>query len=166
MFCNRCILCCAPSRKSLTINDQTNTLLSEAVYMCEGNGWYHVNGNTYGTWLHGDRRGWRSRHGRDHPVGDYKTPPPAGMYDRLEEYSRRIRKAEPVLLTPACATGSDWRRNTPHISSASLVCPDRSGRESAGPCPSVIAPTKSTYSNTSSHIASRDRAYGRLGMVC
>lgn len=68
--------------------------------MCEGNGWYHVNGNTYGTWLHGDRRGWRSRHGRDRPVGDYKNPPPAGMYERLEEYSRRIMKAEPVLLAP------------------------------------------------------------------
>ena len=67
--------------------------------MSTGNKWYHVNGNTYGTWLHGNHRGWRSRHGRDHCVGDYKNPPPAGMYDRLEEYSRRIMKSEPVILT-------------------------------------------------------------------
>ena len=69
--------------------------------MSTGNGWYHVNGNTYGTWFHGDRRGWRSRHGRNHCDGDYKNPPPAGKYDRLEEYSRRIMTSEPVVLTPA-----------------------------------------------------------------
>ena len=69
--------------------------------MSTGNRWHHVNGNTYGTWLHGNRRGWRSRHGRDHCIGDYKKPPPAGMYDRLEEYSRRIMKSEPIVLTLA-----------------------------------------------------------------
>ena len=26
------------------------------------NGWYHVTGNTYGTWLPGDPRGWRECH--------------------------------------------------------------------------------------------------------
>ncbi|MDP6637181.1 MAG: hypothetical protein QGG42_19955 [Phycisphaerae bacterium] len=78
---------------------RTGILRSEAIYMSAGSKWYHVNGNTYGTWLHGDRRGWRSRHGRDHCTGDYKNPPAAGMYDRLEEYSRNIMKAEPVVLT-------------------------------------------------------------------
>jgi hypothetical protein len=66
-----------------------------------GNKWYHVNGNTYGTWLHGNRRGWRSRHGRNDCIGDYKNPPPAGMYDHLEEHSRRNMSSEPVILTPA-----------------------------------------------------------------
>jgi len=65
------------------------------------NGWYHVNGNTYGTWMHGDARGWRSRHGRDHPVGDYKNPPPRGMYERLDKSSRGAMKAAPVFLRPA-----------------------------------------------------------------
>ena len=67
--------------------------------MSTGKQWYHVNGNTYGTWLHGDRRGWRSKRGRDNCVGDYKNPPPDGMYDRLEEYSRRIMSSKPVVLT-------------------------------------------------------------------
>ena len=68
--------------------------------MSTGKKWHHVNGNTYGTWLHGNRRGWRSRHGRDNCVGDYKNPPPDGMYDRLEDYSRRVMTGEPVILTP------------------------------------------------------------------
>lgn len=54
------------------------------------NGWYHVNGHTYGTWLRGDERGWRARHHREHVEGDYKNPPaPAEHRDRLE-YSRRV----------------------------------------------------------------------------
>jgi hypothetical protein len=68
--------------------------------MSTGKNWYHVTGNTYGTWLHGDRRGWRSKRGRDNCVGDYKNPPPDGMYDRLEDYSRRMMSSEAVVLTP------------------------------------------------------------------
>ena len=52
------------------------------------NGWYHVNGNTYGTWLPGDERGWRSRHHKVHVNGDYKNPPPPGAHDAHLEIGR------------------------------------------------------------------------------
>jgi hypothetical protein len=38
--------------------------------------WYHVTGSTYGAWLPGDPRGFRTRHHRQHVEGDYKDPPP------------------------------------------------------------------------------------------
>lgn len=69
--------------------------------MLAWNGWYHVNGNTYGTWLRGDSRGWRARHHREHVDGDYKDPPPAGTYDRLLARSRWLMTREPVHLSGA-----------------------------------------------------------------
>jgi hypothetical protein len=33
--------------------------------------WYHVIISTYGGWLHGDPRGFRTRHHRAHVEGDY-----------------------------------------------------------------------------------------------
>lgn len=65
------------------------------------NGWYHVSGSTYGTWLRGDPRGWRSRHHREHVDGDYKHPPPPGTYDDLLVRSRRLMKHRPVYLDAA-----------------------------------------------------------------
>ncbi len=62
------------------------------------NGWYHVNGNTYGTWLRGDPRGWRARKHREHCEGDYKNPPSRGMYDDLLKLSRQRLECNPVLL--------------------------------------------------------------------
>lgn len=62
--------------------------------------WLHCNGNTYGTWLRGDPRGWRSRHHREHVEGDYKNPPPAEMYDALHAQSKTLMKWSPVILTP------------------------------------------------------------------
>lgn len=60
--------------------------------------WFHCNGSTYGTWLRGDPRGWRARHHREHVEGDYKSPPPAGMYDGLHQYSKHLVKREELLL--------------------------------------------------------------------
>lgn len=62
------------------------------------NGWYHVNGNTYGTWLPGDKRGWRSRHHKVHVDGDYKAPPPAGKYDTLRRRAEAAMPQSPVFL--------------------------------------------------------------------
>ena len=62
------------------------------------NGWYHVNGNTYGTWLRGDPRGFRTRRHREHVDGDYKNPPPEGKYDDLYARSRRLLRSKPVYL--------------------------------------------------------------------
>jgi hypothetical protein len=62
------------------------------------NNWYHVTAHVYGSWLHGDTRGWRARHHRDHVDGDYKRPPPNGEYDRLQIYSKSLMKREPIKI--------------------------------------------------------------------
>jgi hypothetical protein len=38
--------------------------------------WFHAIITTYGAWLDGDARGFRTRHHREHVEGDYKNPPP------------------------------------------------------------------------------------------
>src|SRR6266496_1335079 len=68
--------------------------------MSAWNGWYHCTGSTYGTWVRGDPRGWRSRKHHEHVDGDYKNPPPAGKYDRQYQHSQRLMKRERVVLTP------------------------------------------------------------------
>jgi len=65
------------------------------------NRWYHVNGNTYGTWLRGDARGWRARHHREHCEGDYKNPPPKGTYDKLYRRSKDLMPRDAVRLNNA-----------------------------------------------------------------
>ena len=69
--------------------------------MAAWNGWYHVGGNTYGTWLPGDPRGWRERDHKKHVAGDYKNPPPVGSGDSLHRYSHKLLKEPPVFLTTA-----------------------------------------------------------------
>lgn len=63
--------------------------------------WYHVNGNTYGTWLRGSELGFRSRHHRDHVEGDYRHPPPPGWHDGLRAHVRANMKRPPVTLSVA-----------------------------------------------------------------
>ena len=65
------------------------------------NGWYHVNGNTYGTWLPGDPRGWRAKGHKTHVEGDYKSPPPEGTGDALHQHAGDLLKQAPVHLTAA-----------------------------------------------------------------
>lgn len=60
------------------------------LHMGAWNGWYHLMSNTFGTWLPGDPRGFRTRKHREHVEGDYKNPPPAGKYDA--RYSRSIKR--------------------------------------------------------------------------
>lgn len=64
-------------------------------------GWYHAVATTYGTWLRGDPRGWRSRHHREHVEGDYNHPPPPGAYQFQFERSNESLKHEPVVLSAA-----------------------------------------------------------------
>ena len=64
------------------------------------NGWYHIIGSTYGNWLPGDGRGWRTRHHREHIEGDYKNPPPTGTHDRRLAHAKSVMKREPILLSP------------------------------------------------------------------
>ena len=65
------------------------------------NCWYHVTGNTYGTWLPGDPRGWREKGHKRHVDGDYKTPPPPGTGERLLTYSRDVMAEDAVSLNAA-----------------------------------------------------------------
>lgn len=72
------------------------------------NDWYHITGNTYGTWLHGSNLGFRTRHHREHIDGDYKNPPPPDKYRRKLERSRSLMQREPVRLSPqACQLACD-----------------------------------------------------------
>ena len=66
--------------------------------MIAWNGWYHVNGGTYGTWLPGDPRGWREKHHKRHVEGDYRNPPPAGSGAALHDFARGMLKCPPVHL--------------------------------------------------------------------
>src|SRR5947209_1153828 len=66
--------------------------------------WFHLIVTTYGAWLYGDPRGFRTRHHREHVEGDYKNPPPPGKYADKEARSRRLLKQPPVVI-PA-----EWRQ--------------------------------------------------------
>jgi hypothetical protein len=65
--------------------------------------WFHCTTHTYGAWLPGDPRGFRTRHHREHVEGDYKHPPPSGKYQSQYERSKKLLKQPPVVLTP------EWR---------------------------------------------------------
>jgi REP element-mobilizing transposase RayT len=65
------------------------------------NDWYHLITHTYGTWLRGDPRGWRTRHHREHVDGDYKHPPAPGTWERLYGLSKRLMKRRAVRLDVA-----------------------------------------------------------------
>jgi hypothetical protein len=67
--------------------------------MAAWNGWYHVNGNTYGTWLPGDPRGWREQKHKKHIEGDYRNPPPPGSGNAMHRYARNLLRQPPVHLT-------------------------------------------------------------------
>ena len=64
-------------------------------------GWSHVILSTYGSWLYGDPRGFRTRHHREHVEGDYKNPPPPGKYAEKERRSRQFLRQAPVVIEPA-----------------------------------------------------------------
>ena len=62
------------------------------------NNWYHVTLHTYGSWLRGDPRGWRSRNHRVHVEGDYKHRPAPGTYEREYRNSLAIMKRPQVRI--------------------------------------------------------------------
>lgn len=64
------------------------------------NNWYHGVGSTHGTWIRGDPRGFRTFHHREHVEGDYRNPPPPGVYAPLFEYVKSKLKHPPVKLSP------------------------------------------------------------------
>ena len=60
--------------------------------------WFHVVLTTYGAWLPGDQRGFRTRNHRLHVPGDYKSPPPREMFSSTLRRSRGLLKYPPVRL--------------------------------------------------------------------
>jgi hypothetical protein len=60
--------------------------------------WYHIIISTYGSWLYGDARGFRTRHHREHVEGDYKNPPCPGSYEGQRNSSRAALKQTPVVI--------------------------------------------------------------------
>ncbi|HEY2249984.1 MAG TPA: hypothetical protein VGH74_02945, partial [Planctomycetaceae bacterium] len=65
--------------------------------------WFHCISTTYGAWLYGDARGFRTRHHREHIVGDYKNPPPIEKYAFERSRSIASLKQPPVVIAP------EWR---------------------------------------------------------
>lgn len=63
------------------------------------NNWYHGVGGTYGTWLRGDPRGFRTFRHRLHVEGDYRNPPPPRIYEPIFESSKKRMRSPPIKLT-------------------------------------------------------------------
>lgn len=63
--------------------------------------WFHVVFTTYGAWLPGDPRGFRTRRHRDHVAGDYMSPPEAGIYEGLHRAAKRQLTQDIVTFSPA-----------------------------------------------------------------
>jgi len=77
--------------------------------------WHHIVLTTYGAWLYGDARGFRTRHHREHVDGDYKNPPPRGLYDDKARRSRDSLVQPPVVIPhryKACLGRAMWRELT------------------------------------------------------
>jgi hypothetical protein len=65
--------------------------------------WFHFIATTYGAWLPGDERGFRTRHHRLHVEGDYKNPPPREQFADIREGSKALLKQQPTVIA------SKWR---------------------------------------------------------
>jgi hypothetical protein len=76
---------------------------ASAPIVVPGGTWIHFISTTYGAWLYGDPRGFRTRHHREHVDGDYKSPPPKGSYAR--QYKRSVES----LKQPAVRLAKAWR---------------------------------------------------------
>jgi len=59
---------------------------------------YHVIWSTYGSWLPGDPRGFRTRHHRRHVEGDYRNPPPPGTDEGLHRHAREAMSKSEVVI--------------------------------------------------------------------
>lgn len=62
------------------------------------NRWYHVVAGTYGSWLPGDPRGFRTLKEKETVPFDYRNPPPEGKYEGLRRAVVASMSREPVRL--------------------------------------------------------------------
>jgi hypothetical protein len=65
--------------------------------------WYHCISTTYGAWLPGDPRGYRTRRHREHVDGDYNNPPPTGAHEA------KLQRSQRLLKQPAVQIPTRWR---------------------------------------------------------
>lgn len=65
------------------------------------NNWYHCVGSTYGSWLRGDPRGFRTFRHREHVEGDYRSPPVPGVWEAVYSDSQANLRYPPVRLDTA-----------------------------------------------------------------
>jgi len=91
--------------------------------------WFHVILTTYGSWLPGDPRGFRTRHHRDDVDGDYKNPPPPGIYESFHQKNQATLKSAPVILTQPqrVIVGDTLRRRLEELNST-VACFTISGQ--------------------------------------
>lgn len=61
--------------------------------------WFHVIFSNYGTWLRGDRRGFRDHDHRIHSSGDYRNPPPPHEHAGLRRWCIQVMHKNPVRLS-------------------------------------------------------------------
>lgn len=61
--------------------------------------WFHLIISTYGSWLPGDPRGFRTRHHREHVEGDYKSLPPEGMHARRHHESQQRMRQDGTVIS-------------------------------------------------------------------
>ena len=62
-----------------------------------GHHWYHITFGTYGSWIPGDPRGFRSKHEKIHSSGDHRNPPPPGEHAKLHQHIKQI-KPDPICI--------------------------------------------------------------------
>ncbi len=63
--------------------------------------WFHIEFNTFGTWLPGDPRGFRDHDHRIHSSGDYRNPPPRSEHQALHRWvSKRLQQQAVQLTAP------------------------------------------------------------------
>ncbi len=63
--------------------------------------WFHCIVSTYGSWLPGDPRGFRTRHHREHVEGDYKSPPAPGIYEDFHDANRQALSQARSTIPPS-----------------------------------------------------------------
>ncbi|MBA3313305.1 MAG: hypothetical protein H0T47_08460 [Planctomycetaceae bacterium] len=80
-----------PGRWASQIDDRPSPILV----------WHHVVLTTYGAWLDGDPRGFRTKNHRKHIEGDHKHPPRPGSYKGRLRGSQELLSQEPVAFDAA-----------------------------------------------------------------
>jgi hypothetical protein len=119
------------------------------------NGWVHCSGSTFGTWLRGDPKGWRSRRHREHCEGDYRNPPPEGAHKKKYEQSRRAMKRDGVELSKGareCACKMMVQALKFHGVEVVALCVGRTRYHALIKCPKIDRYGCDVYTQVKTHL--------------